>query len=73
MTDTSNARSPGFTLNKLANAMKGLPRDAPILIKTSDGAMRPIDHITGVKISEGTDGVAVVPEGAYAIVLVVAT
>ncbi len=70
MPDTRNIRPVGFTLNKLANAMRGLPRDAPILIKTADGAMRRIDHVTGVKISEGAAGGAAAPEGQYAIVLV---
>jgi hypothetical protein len=32
MTDsTINGRTIGFTLNRLANAMRRLPRDAPVL------------------------------------------
>ncbi len=69
MTDTSNARSPGFTLNKLANATRGLPPDAPVLIRMPDGQMRQIEHIAGHKLAEGAAGGAAAPAGQYAVLV----
>jgi hypothetical protein len=70
MTDTTNVRPVGFTLERIANATRGLPPDAPVLIRMPDGQMRRIEHITGQKVGEGAAGGAAAPAGQYAVVLV---
>ncbi|SFK83588.1 hypothetical protein [Methylocapsa palsarum] len=40
----------GFTLNKLAEAMRGMPRAARILIALPDGRLVEIDHIKGTHL-----------------------
>jgi hypothetical protein len=42
----------GFTLNELAVALRGMPRDGHILIKLPSGKLVEIDHVTGSYVSE---------------------
>ena len=63
-----------FTLDKLAQALRGMPRDARMLIQLPDGRLADIDHIrpghVGVR-DDGTIETRRSTEGAqYAIVLV---
>jgi hypothetical protein len=34
-----------FTLDKLAGALRGIPRDALMLVRLPDGTLRQIDHL----------------------------
>ena len=63
----------GFTLNKLAVAMRGMPRDAVIFIKLPDGRLVDMDHVTATYALEQTPGEITgtsCTQGTYAIVLV---
>jgi hypothetical protein len=51
-----------MTLHRLALALRGMPRDAPILIRLPNGALRAIAMV-GVTYLD-TDGVEL-PPGAY--------
>ena len=65
----------GFTLAKLAEALRGMPREARMLIRLPDGQLVEIDHVTAVHL---TDDNAALPGGAsaqgarYGIILVAA-
>ena len=65
----------GFTLAKLAEALRGMPRDARMLIRFPDGRLVEIDHVTAAHVSD--DNTAL-PGGAsasgtrYGIILVAA-
>ena len=41
-----------FTLNKLAKAMSGMPRDARILIRLPDERLVDLDHVTPGFVSD---------------------
>ena len=41
-----------FTLNKLAMAMRGMPRDARILIRLPDGRLVDIDQVAAAYVRE---------------------
>ncbi len=45
-----------FTLDKLANALRGIPRDAVMLVRLPDGTLRQIDHLEGAKVAAGGGG-----------------
>ncbi len=53
----------GFTLAKLAQALRGMPREARMLIRLHDGRLVVIDHVTAAHLSD--DNVAL-PGGASA-------
>jgi hypothetical protein len=65
----------GFTLAKLAEALRGMPRDARMLIRLQDGRLVEIDHVTAAHV---TDGNTALSNGAsargtrYGIILVAA-
>src|SRR3954471_17460024 len=65
----------GFTLAKLAEALRGMPRDARMLIRLPDGRLVEIDHATAAYV---TGDNATLPGGAsahgtrYGIILVAA-
>ena len=65
----------GFTIAKLAEALRGIPREARMLIRLSDGRHVEIDHVTAAHL---TDDNATLPGGAnaqgarYGIILVAA-
>jgi hypothetical protein len=65
----------GFTLAKLAETLRGMPRDARMLIRLQDGRLVEIDHVTAAHV---TDDNAALPDGAsaqgtrYGIILVAA-
>ena len=65
----------GFTLAKLAQALRGMPREARMLIRLPDGQLVEIDHVTAAHL---TDDNAALPGGAsaqgarYGIILVAA-
>jgi hypothetical protein len=42
-----------MTLDQLALALRGMPRDARILIKLNNGQLVDIDHITAAYIGDG--------------------
>ena len=65
----------GFTIAKLAGALRGMPREARMLIRLHDGRLVEIDHVTAAHLSD--DNVALPggasPQGArYGIILVAA-
>jgi hypothetical protein len=63
----------GFTLAKLDEALRGMPRGARMLIRLPDGKLVEIDHVTAAHVTD--DGTAL-PGGAsnhgvrYGIILV---
>ena len=65
----------GFTIAKLAEALRGMPREARMLIRLPDGRLVEIDHVTAAHL---TDDNAALPGGAsaqgarYGIILVAA-
>ena len=65
----------GFTIAKLAEALRGRPREARMLIRLQDGRLVEIDHVTPAHL---TDDNAALPGGAsaqgarYGIILVAA-
>lgn len=65
----------GFTLAKLAEALRGMPRDARMLIRLPDGRLVEIDHVTAAHVTDKNDAL---PSGAsthstrYGIILVAA-
>ena len=69
------AHMKGFALAKLAEALRGMPRDARMLIRLPGGQLVEIDHVTAAHV---TDGNAVLSGGAsttgtrYGIILVAA-
>ena len=63
-----------MTLHELAVWMRGMPRDAPILIRLPDGRLVHIDHVSATYARDTDDGLADGPAGSagrYAIVLAV--
>jgi hypothetical protein len=56
-----------MTINDLANALRGMPRDALLLIKTPDG-LRELRMITPITVNVG-DGLPDAATGRYALVL----
>src|SRR3954452_12852575 len=46
----------GFTLAKLAEALRGMPRDARMLIRLLDGRLDKIDHVMAAHVAD--DGTA---------------
>ena len=48
--DTSDAVA--FTLNKLAQALRGMPRDGRMLIRLPDGGLVDIDHVTAAYVGD---------------------
>jgi hypothetical protein len=65
----------GFTLAKLAEALRGIPRDARMLIRLPDGRLVEIDHVTAAHVTD--DGTALVSGASarstrYGIILVAA-
>ena len=65
----------GFTISKLAEALRGIPREARMLIRLPDGRLVEIDHVRPAYL---TDDNAALPGGAntggarYGIILVAA-
>ena len=65
----------GFTIAKLAEALRGMPREARMMIRLPDGRLVEIDHVTPAYL---TDDNAALPGGAsaqgarYGIILVAA-
>jgi hypothetical protein len=65
----------GFTLNELAQALRGMPRDARMLIRPPNGQLVGIDHVTAAHV---TDGNAALSSGVsthgtrYGVILVAA-
>ena len=65
----------GFTIAKLAEALRGIPREARMLIRLPDGRLVEIDHVRPAFL---TDDNAALPGGAsargarYGIILVAA-
>jgi hypothetical protein len=65
----------GFTLATLAEALRGMPRDARMLIRLPDGQLVEIDHVTAAHV---TDNGTALASGAsahgtrYGIILVAA-
>jgi len=65
----------GFTLAKLAEVLRGMPRDARMLIRLHDGQLVEIYHMSAAPVTEGN---AALPGGAsahgtrYGIILVAA-
>ena len=51
------------TLNSLAYALRGMPRDAPILIQTADG-LRPVVLVGATHVAEGDTGLRDVAGGS---------
>lgn len=51
-----------FTLDALANSLRGMPRDAPILIRMPDGSLRPV---IGVRPAHLSGDQQELPEGSY--------
>jgi len=51
----------GFTLAKLAEALRGMPREARMLIRLPDGRLVEIDHVTAAHV---TNDNAALPGGA---------
>jgi hypothetical protein len=47
----------GFTLGKLAEALRGMPRDARMLIRLPDGQLVEIDHVTAAHVTGGNAGI----------------
>ena len=45
------AHESGFTLAKLAEALRGMPRDARMLIRLPDGRLVEIDHVTAAYVT----------------------
>lgn len=43
----------GFTLDEMAAAMRGVPRDARIMIRLPDGQLVDIDHIKAAHVPDG--------------------
>jgi hypothetical protein len=56
-----------FTLEKLAQALRGIPRDAFMLVRMPDGTLRHIEMLRSIKIAEGEGEAAAAREGRYAI------
>jgi hypothetical protein len=56
-----------FTLEKLAQALRGIPRDAFMLVRMPDGTLRHIAMLRPVKVADSEDDTAEVREGRYAI------
>jgi hypothetical protein len=46
----------GFTIAKLAEALRGIPRDAHLLIRLPDGRLVEIDHLKAAYVAD--DGTA---------------
>ncbi|MFL5279493.1 MAG: hypothetical protein ACJ8AW_00430 [Rhodopila sp.] len=62
----------GFTLEKLAQAMRGMPREAPILIRLPDGRLAEITWVKPEFIGgDGATHSGPSGDGTYAITLVV--
>jgi len=65
----------GFTIAKLAEALRGMPREARMLIRLPDGQLVEIDHVRPAHLSDDN---AALPSGAssqgarYGIILVAA-
>lgn len=67
---------PDFTLNKLAEAMRGMPRDARIMLKLPDGRIVDLDHVRPILASDRggtTTDVGQSGSGRYTILLVAAS
>jgi hypothetical protein len=45
-----------FTLDKLAHALRGMPRDARMLIQLPDGTLAEIDHVRPGHVGAHQDG-----------------
>jgi hypothetical protein len=56
-----------FTLEKLAQALCGIPRDAFMLVRMPDGSLRHIDMLRPIKVADSEGHPEVVREGRYAI------
>ncbi len=64
-----------FTLNKLANAMRGMPRDVRIMLKLPDGRIVDLDHVQPILASDRGGRTADISQsgtGRYTILLVAA-
>lgn len=64
---------PDFTLNKLAEAMRGMPRDARIMLKLPDGWIVDLDHVKPIlagDIGTMTTDISASGSGRYTILLV---
>ena len=57
-----------FTINDLAQALRGMPRDAAFWIGTADG-LRPVVGITPTYVRSGTNSHVASTAGAYGLVL----
>jgi len=63
----------GFTLDQMAAALRGMPRDAPILLQLPDGRLGEIEGVRPTHVSARDGGLEAEAHGAvYAIVLVAA-
>jgi len=56
-----------FTLEKLAQALRGIPRDAFMLMRLPDGTLRHIEMLRPVMVADSEGHPAVVRERRYAI------
>ena len=63
--------SEAFTLDKLANALRGMPRDAKIVVEAVDGTLLPVTAVRPVGSLVGQPGNVTGATG-YTIVLVLA-
>jgi hypothetical protein len=45
-----------FDLNLMAHAMRGMPRDAKIVVKMPDGELKPVVLVSGLPSSPGHTG-----------------
>jgi len=73
MTDSPASQSGGFTLHKLASALRGIPRDAPMLVRLPDGSLHHIDHLQPATVADQNVRPAVAKVGRYAVMLVVSS
>jgi hypothetical protein len=65
----------GFTLARLAEALRGMPRDARMLIRLPNGQLVEIDHVTAAHVTDDRTalvGGASAPGMRYGIILVAA-
>lgn len=65
-----------FTLDKLANAMRGMSRDARIIVQLPDGGLVDLDYVQPILASDRGGTIADVSQsgsGRYTILLAVAS
>ena len=64
----SGRKGDPFTIDDLAHALRGMPRDAAFWVGTADG-LRPVVGIAPTYVRQGTDGHEASTAGAYGLVL----